>query len=67
MPFHMALWKTGLIKMVSLMSSSIIKYISTVTSDFFNIFELITDDILGQVFLSNIKISEQLTGFKLVN
>lgn len=44
-----------------------IKYINTVTSDFFNIFELIIDDILRQVFLSNIKISEQLTGCKLVN
>lgn len=58
----MALWKAGLIKMVSLMSSSMIKYINTVTSDFFNIFELITDDILRQVFWSNIKISEQLKG-----
>lgn len=44
-----------------------IKYINTVTSDFFNIFELITDDILRQVFLSNIKISEQLKGCKMVN
>lgn len=63
----MALWKTGLIKRVSLMSSSVIKCINTVTSDFFNIFELITDDILGQVFLSNTKTPEQLTGCKLVN
>lgn len=55
MPFHMALWKTGLIKMVSLMSSSMIKYINTVTSDFFNIFELITDDILRQSFFEQYK------------
>lgn len=47
MPFHMALWKTALIKIVSLMRSSMIKYVNTVTSDFFNIFDLITDDILG--------------------